>query len=206
MRAKTLGTRKNLLGSNATLLPRFFCLCSHWGCLSHKLVRSVGSGRCWFVYELIHPPTIDTLVTGMALVASLVADCIWCCWCYCYWCILPARKAAVVASLGGDSMPQVQDLQTDSQSQTTLCTKRTCTWTICEELGWKWGKWLFLTFPVSKQSLSPRPLYVQNALTKLELCVNLDCPLLTSFIIWLYQICITFYNLVCGWNRWVKLT
>ena len=36
----------------------------HWGCLSHKLVGSVGSGRCWFVYQ-IHPPTIDTLLTGM---------------------------------------------------------------------------------------------------------------------------------------------
>ena len=36
----------------------------HWGCLSHKLVGSTGSGRCWFVYQ-IHLPTIDTLVTGM---------------------------------------------------------------------------------------------------------------------------------------------
>ena len=124
------------------------------------------------------------------------------------------QKSGVVASLGGDSMPQVQDLQRDSQSQTTLCTKHTYTWfgTICEELRWKWGKWLFLTFPVFKQSLSPRPLYVQNALTKLEYCVNLNFPLLTSFIalslflIWLYQICITFCNLICGCNRWVKLT
>ena len=23
----------------------------HWGCLSHKLVDSVGSGRCWFIYD-----------------------------------------------------------------------------------------------------------------------------------------------------------
>ena len=23
----------------------------HWGCLSHRIVRSVGSGRCWFVYD-----------------------------------------------------------------------------------------------------------------------------------------------------------
>ena len=37
---------------------------------------SVGSGRCWFVYELIHPLTIYTLVTGMAGVASLGGDCI----------------------------------------------------------------------------------------------------------------------------------
>ena len=29
-----------------------------------KLWGSVGSGCCWFVYQ-IHPPTIDTLVTGM---------------------------------------------------------------------------------------------------------------------------------------------
>ena len=29
-----------------------------------KLWGSVGSGRCWFVYQ-IYPPTIDTLVTGM---------------------------------------------------------------------------------------------------------------------------------------------
>ena len=25
---------------------------THWGCLSHKLVASVGSGHCWFVYLL----------------------------------------------------------------------------------------------------------------------------------------------------------
>ena len=35
-----------------------------WGCLSHRIVGSVGSGRCWFVYQ-IYPPSIDTLVTGM---------------------------------------------------------------------------------------------------------------------------------------------
>ena len=34
----------------------------NWGCLSHRIVGSVGSGHCWFVYD---PPTIDTLVTGM---------------------------------------------------------------------------------------------------------------------------------------------
>ena len=38
----------------------------HWGCLGHRIVGSVVSGRCWFVYQ-IHPPTIDTLVTGMIL-------------------------------------------------------------------------------------------------------------------------------------------
>ena len=25
-------------------------LAAHWGCLSHRIVGSVGSGRCWFVY------------------------------------------------------------------------------------------------------------------------------------------------------------
>ena len=74
-----------------------------------------------------------------------------------------------------------------------------------------------MTFPhfsgLQTESQSrPRPLYVQNALTELEYCVNLNFPLLTSFIalsfflIWLYQICITFCNLICGCNRWVKLT
>ena len=32
--------------------------------VSRRIVGSVGSGRCWFVYQ-IYPPTIDTLVTGM---------------------------------------------------------------------------------------------------------------------------------------------
>ena len=47
-----------------------------WGCLSHKFIGSVGSGRCWFVYQ-IHPPTIDTLVTGMTPVRMWDVTCLW---------------------------------------------------------------------------------------------------------------------------------
>ena len=40
----------------------------HWGCLSHRIVGSVRSGRCWFVYQ-IYPSIIDTLLTGMGMTA-----------------------------------------------------------------------------------------------------------------------------------------
>ena len=43
----------------------------HWGCLSHRIVGSVGSGRCWFVYVYqIYPPTIDTIVTGLMVATT----------------------------------------------------------------------------------------------------------------------------------------
>ena len=36
--------------------------------VSRRIVGSVGSGRCWFVYQ-IYPPTIDTL-TGMSILTT----------------------------------------------------------------------------------------------------------------------------------------
>ena len=40
----------------------------------HKLVGSVGSDRCWFVYVYqIHPPTIDTLITGVSPTTTTTA-------------------------------------------------------------------------------------------------------------------------------------
>ena len=45
-------------------------VCGHWGCLSHKLVGSVGSGRCWFVYGKFTLQPFDTLVTRMFVVTK----------------------------------------------------------------------------------------------------------------------------------------
>ena len=45
-------------------------LCNHYSFLNHKLVGSAGSGL--LLVCSVHPPTIDTLVTGMNVIAIQV--------------------------------------------------------------------------------------------------------------------------------------
>ena len=53
-------------------------LFTHWGCLSHKLVARSASAGNLFINQIqnfqIYPPTIDTLVTGMAWPDRISSD------------------------------------------------------------------------------------------------------------------------------------
>ena len=44
-------SRAKLWSVKVSHIRRECCTHTHWGCLSHRIVGSVGLGRCWFVYE-----------------------------------------------------------------------------------------------------------------------------------------------------------
>ena len=49
IRAKTFRMRKNFLGSNATLLPRFFCLCIACMKMMKKVILAESPVNIWVV-------------------------------------------------------------------------------------------------------------------------------------------------------------